>query len=395
MKRANILLVLLVFMAALAAGCSDVNRNIKKLKAEDCQKDRQCSKAMASLMSVPGIDKKLQKPLMNQKLDPKIRKNIATILGMNADSHSNEKVLPILEKALGREKDSGVRVVIVQAISKTPGKNSIPVLQAALSDDDHAVAGEAARILNSKAVEKMAEAEDYDMDAGGFTYRESIYNEALEYNPCDLNLVEKFADLYDAYSETLEGAESDKYAAKGEELKKICGAFVSNMYIAAPFDGNFKKTHIKIAGLNPSEDDPTAGIDENKYADASWDVIPENFRDKLVIHLNKIIEDEWALDVPDKFSLYGAFTVTSKSDQDVLFRVGTDVKFALWLNGKDIYSEDREHKLDEEKLVKAALKKGKNRVVIKLTGGLSLMRMRMRISTRDNKMPAGISYGLN
>ena len=395
MKRLFSICLLLAAAALVFAGCSDVNRQIKKLDAKDCKKDKACSKAMSGLMAIPGAKPKLEKAVLNQKNPPNVRKNTAMLLGLIAESRTDDSVLATLEKALETEKDKNVRLELVNAVSKVPGKKGIPVMQKILSDENPAAAKRAADILSRKAREKMAEADGYDMDSGGFSYMERIYQEALEYNPCDLSLVEKFKDLYEGYAETLEDdAEADTYMKKADKLKDVCGAFVTNMYVALPFSKDFKKMHLNLKEVKDIDGDEYAGIpDKNNPDEAMWDVVPEEFRNKLVIQLSPII-DEWGVDVPGKFSAYATFSADSKTAQDVLFRVGTDVRFGLWVNGKKVYAEDREHTLDNEKMIKASLKKGKNRVVLKFTGSLSLMRYRLRISTMDNKEAPGLSFSL-
>ena len=68
---------------------------------------------------------------------------------------------------------------------------------------------------------------------------------------------------------------------------------------------------------------------------------------------------------------YGYTEVDCKEEQKVLLGVGSDDAIKIWLNGKEIHSKfaNRGHQFDND-LVEASLRKGKNRILVKVLNGV-------------------------
>ena len=378
-KSRLLVFAIILFAAAFAAGCSnEVDTAISKLGGNESEKQQ----AMGTLLAVPGAKDKLKDALLNMKrYDAKTRKQIALLIGQQAESSNDSSATEALEKALAKS-ERDVRIEILNALGKAPGDKALIALQNAVDDKDASVGRVAWEILDLKAKEIMAGADKLDSSENGISVKIDIMQKALKINPCNPGLSAKIAGLYREAAGMQPDKETEFYK-KAAETEKVCGAFVRKMYLAWPFDADLKKVQINTAKIDLNEDmDGADGMTIN------WEEyeLPE---DKTVVDMRLVTED---VDVPRTFTTYGAFSVKSDKPQDVFFRIGADVPALLWVNGKKIIDlSSKQVDIEAEKKTRAALRKGNNIVVFKVTGS-DRSRFKFRISDTNNKEAKGLSF---
>ncbi len=88
----------------------------------------------------------------------------------------------------------------------------------------------------------------------------------------------------------------------------------------------------------------------------------------------------------DNVAAYAYAEVTSPKDRDVLFKIGSDDDVVCWLNGEKIHANKVSRGLQvDQDVVKAKLKKGVNRILMKVLNGGSHWQMCLRITDPQGK----------
>ena len=398
MRYARIVPLLLLAAFLALAGCDSAGKDIKKLDA-NCDTNQACQKAMASLLATPGSKAKIEKALLNtKKNNARTRKNLAYLLGQYAESRTDKSVFQTMKKSLDSDPDAGVRVEIIHSLPKIPGEDWVPALKQAAEDKDRKVAAAAGEELKTLAAALVKRADGYASRDDTIVSKADLYAQALDYTPCDGDLSQKTAALYNEYADILDGRATEEPAQSGALAKQAaalrdkatasetaCGVPVRAMYVALPFTDKFKDNTVAVAKIDPA-DDEYSGIPQ-KYQDESvyWEVIPDELQDKVVIHMSRLL-DEWGIDAPGEFSTYATFMASVKQARDVKFRIASDTHIALWVNGKEVFrtSGDRP-RLSQDMTTNAPFKKGDNRVVIKLNGEANTSRFKIFLLGGDAK----------
>lgn len=90
---------------------------------------------------------------------------------------------------------------------------------------------------------------------------------------------------------------------------------------------------------------------------------------------------------PDQNTVaYGYAEVTSDRDQDVVFRTGSDDGMKLWVNGKVVFGKNGPRSLAVDMdAAPARLKKGVNRVLVKVLNGSGAWEFCARVTTQDGR----------
>jgi hypothetical protein len=391
MKSARTLLLLLALAAAFAAGCNG-GGDIKKLDA-NCDTDATCQKAMASLLATPGSKDTIEKALLNSKKNnERTRKNLAYLLGQYAESRTDKSVFETMKKAYETDKSEEVRAEIVRMLPKVPGKDWVPLLMTASQDKSAKVSDAARAVLQDLAADLMKRADGYATRDDTIISKADLFAQALEYIPCDSELSQKTASLYNEYADIAEGRGEDaaQYREKASLAENSCGVPVRAMFVALPIYDKFKDNSVNIKKVNPAKDEysglPQSAQDEGVY----WDVIPDELQDKVVIHMSRLI-DEWGVDASGEFSSYATFIAKTKKAKDAMFRISSDAHIAVWVNGAEVFrSSGKRPSLKQELMAKGKFKAGDNRVVIKLTGETNLSRFKIHILGADGKPISGL-----
>ena len=259
--------------------------------------------------------------------------------------------LEMYHRALGITTDDEDRRIALRGIGAIGDVKSLPVVEPLL--EQGAVAGAAAAAVMPIA-EKLAQAGDKERAIA--LYRKAI--RASSDRGVMQTAVERLRGL---------GVDIDLAAEAG---------FVTHWWVLGPFAGRKQMSERDVvptgAPINLGEPVTADGKTYNwKYVRVSDPVGMLDLRE--------------AVAQADDCAAYAYGEVTSDTDRDVIFKIGSDDAVVCWLNGKHIhsYNEDRGYAPDQD-IVPTHLRAGMNFILMKVLNGGADWACGLRITDRNN-----------
>lgn len=391
MRKRNIIALVLAFVSILVfAGCkNEFDKAVQKLGGSKLESQE----ATKIIKQNPDAKDKLSKALLDKdKYNAKVRSGVADLLGTIASVESDESVADSFAEALKiSEKD--VKIAIINALDKVPGKKAITVLQSEIDDKDADVGKLALQKLDDKTKAKMADAAKLPDSPESVQQRIKVFNEALDFNPCNADAAQSLSALYTDLAGQ-DPAQEAANKAQAEKYDRICGTILRKFRIAMPFDADPAKqdVDVKKPDFTQKFNSPSGEI---AWASCSLS------EDKSILDMRMITGvvnmdmcDITPAGLPDQFASYIAFKAVSPAPKDVAIRMGTEAPATLWVNGLEVGKVQqaeaaKDISSDPEKKFNAKLNQGENTVVLKIIGG-SESKIRLRISGTDNKEIKGL-----
>jgi tetratricopeptide (TPR) repeat protein len=165
-----------------------------------------------------------------------------------------------------------------------------------------------------------------------------------------------------------------------EQLAKL--GFLNHLWVAGPFDNEGKQRC--DTAYPPEGDVDLAARFPGKLREIGWRRLPEISRFGFV-------DLSAALSPSDETVAYVLSVLESQSDEKVVLHLGTSGASRLWVNGTRVFSDDRYHlpRFDQS-AVQVTLRKGANRVLLKLCQGSGPHGFWLRVSTPSGERPTSI-----
>ncbi|HOO56692.1 MAG TPA: HEAT repeat domain-containing protein [bacterium] len=366
MKRKGMfLLVAGLAVVIMLSGCSDeVDRAINMLGDESTQEE-----AMGMISISPSDPMpKLVKALKNKKLSPIAREKVAFMIGVQSEKTDSEEAVLALEEALGYSEEN-VQIAILGALENIPGDKSIKALQTAMDSDVEVVAGQALKMLDSKALENVSKA-DKMFGAESLATQISLMQDAVETSPRNRKFRLKLAAYY----------EMDGQNENAVEMYDAEGGYVREIKVLGPLP---MKSNIQV---DPAQIDFSNSYEVSPGVSVSWfdfkNVPPGGVIDFRKDGLTRVSESLF----------YASFAIVPDNGGDFVIKFYTKDRAKIWVNG-EAQKLSKENKLDDEYVMPVSLKPGANRVLLML-GSKKYPRFSFRVSTSDGKKIEGPGYEL-
>ena len=344
-----------------------------------------------------GLGKSLQKIHAEYKTS---QKPMALLLSQSSD----EILLAELINRYHKSTDSNIKSELLRAIAIRDAQKAKPIIEQALMSDETVVRAMAMSLLEQV---DLLQKEDILFKAVNDN-DERIRKVALhvlgqladEYNNTDKVKASEFytivlkndADVFDQ-KQAINGLNNRlseniraKMKERGRNIRNIAQkvGFISNWWIAGPFP-NAGDVAEKTAWF------PENKIDFNQKQTFSGNIA--KWQTFILANMNGIV-DLAGLFGQNYEAVYAYSEVDCPEDKPVLFKIGSNDGVVCWLNGQKIHENFTGRILTvDEDVVHARLKKGKNRILLKILnrGGNWQFCMRM---TNLNSIPLDIGkYG--
>jgi HEAT repeat protein len=273
-----------------------------------------------------------------------------------ADQRRQSDVAGALEMyhlAIGMTTDDADRRIALRGIGAIGDIRSLPVVEPLL--EQGAVAGEAAAAIMPIA-EKLAEAGEKERAI-------ELFRKAVR--------VSGHRELINAAAERL------RALGVGIDLAAEAG-FVTHWWVLGPFPGRKQMSQRDAVPTDAPIDLAAAVTAEGKAY---------NWKYARVADAVGMLDLREAVAPQEDCAAYAYAEVTSDTDRDVIFKIGSDDGVVCWLNGKRIhsYNEDRGYAPDQD-IVPTHLRAGMNFVLLKVLNGGADWGCGLRI-TDGNDMP--------
>jgi hypothetical protein len=356
--------MLAAFALLATAGCkNEVDRAIEKLGGT---KQEQEAAMGAIQISASDPMPKLAKALKNPKMSPLAKKNVALLIGAQAEKSNDDSVVPALVDAM-KGADKGIQLAILDALDKIPGEKSLDALREALKSGVKEVSEEAGRLLDDKAYAKIKQA-DALLGDEAVKRQIELVKEAVEINPSNREFKDRLAGLY-----TIAGQDD-----KAKAIYSEGGEFATAFKVIGPFPGGDQDY------VNPAAPDftkPVAGPDGAQFQWADFSDVPASgtadFRKNREMRKPNSV-------------VYAAFKATAGKEQKALLKFTSGDKFRIWLNGAELQAGAGK---GDEYRIEVTLKSGENQVLIR-DASRRFARFSARFSGADDKKIDGLKYGL-
>ncbi len=347
--------------SVFVTGCSNETDKAIKMLGGDKKQQKEAMDIIAITASDPLPS--LKKAIVNPKLSPVTRKNVAILLGRKGEEAGDETLVDTLDKAIAGTKEKEVKEEIIRAIDRIPGEKSLKSMQALMAGKDADAAATAEELLNVRANTLVVEANSLVGEAA-LPRQIKLLEEAVKINPANRELLEKLAGYY----------ELNGQADKATALYNAGGAYVKAFKVFGPLAISTK--------LEPATPElPAFAPDGTELAWFDFREVGEggaaDFRKNQATKTSRSV-------------YFASFKVNSKKAQDAVFKITTEDKVVVWVNGKQVF--DTEGSAAEQK-TGIKIKAGSNDILLGIMSK-RYARFSVRLSDKQDQVLPGANYGI-
>ena len=159
------------------------------------------------------------------------------------------------------------------------------------------------------------------------------------------------ADLYSQNNQPEQAAEQLRIVGMPEE---------SQWLVLAPFEniGGFHKN------FKPEKQIKLDKFYRTKSGKAKWQIAKDGNNDGFINLRDIYADSHWSVG-------YGLIYINSPEDRRVQFRIGSDASLKVWLNNEEVWKlNEHRNAIFDDDIIGVSLKKGLNRVLIKVCNRL-------------------------
>lgn len=368
MKRRYLPIVLTgLILLVCGAGCSnEIDNAINMLGGTEAEQEE--ARDIITL-SAENPMSQLKSALTNERLSPLARKNVALLIGAQAEKTGDESAVPALVDAIDNSEPE-VQLAIIDALERIDEDSSLEALQELAGHGNEAVAERAQSILERESRKFIDEANSLADKA--LDRKIELLNEALEVDPNNNEVLMKLAGYY-----TMNGM-----GEKARGIYEMGGRYLREIMVLGPIPGRIRGTIVEPGAVDTSR---PAEYEGSVYGWKKFDTVA----DRGIIDFRRQRNTKIS-----KATSFVAFSIDSDSQQDAVLKLHSESSVDMWLNGKEIFSADpKEIREKDEHPIQISLKKGENRVFLKLLDKM-YPRFSIRVSNPEGEKIESISYGL-
>jgi len=372
-SKVKLLLVAAAVAAAVGCARNEIDRAIDKLGGNE--RERREAELELTLTSRDPMPK-LIKAVVDHKRSPKLRSNVARVIGIISERQEDRRAEGALIQVLS-EPDQSLRMEAMVALSKIKSDSALTVLSKMLDDEDRQIRIKATECLKKVAEELVEEARKLEAKGDKDEAGASLIK-AASYNPYNGKVLDALAGFYKRQGK-IEKADSI-YASLG---------LIREWWLIGPFPNpDHRGFKVQYPPEREIRFDRSYRGKDGKRVRWFKHSGPKDGRIDLVGPFKGVADTDSAL-------AYGFCYVYSPVSQKVQMHIGSDDANILWLNGKKVHElhVHRPLRIDDD-VFEATLEQGDNRLLVKITNGDLGWGFMVRITDSEGRPLKGIKYKL-